>query len=134
MLDAILALTAQGFNVIPCNPRSKEPAGLLVPNGLKNATANPATIKRWFGNDQNYNVAVRCGVASGIWVLDVDMKHGKDGEAALAELVAKHGPLPETRQSQSGTGGRHFWFRCQSPIPLSVDHIAVGIDVRADNS
>src|SRR5262249_10570113 len=33
-----------------CSSPAKHPAGHLAPNGLKNATINPDTIRAWFAN------------------------------------------------------------------------------------
>jgi hypothetical protein len=122
MLDAALKLAAQGFNVFPCKPRSKEPAGWLVPRGFHNATCNSATIRRWFGNDQQYNIGVRTGIASRLLVLDLD------DEEAARRLVAEHGPLPLTRQSMSSRGA-HYWFRIDTEVSgRKLD----GADIKAD--
>src|SRR5262249_40959748 len=115
-------LAADGLAVFPCIARTKQPA---TRRGFYDATTNPATIRRWFAGGQEYNLAVRTGMASGIWVLDVD------DETSLDELTAKHGPIPTTRQSQSSRG-RHFWFRCDSPIQSSASRVAPGIDVKGD--
>jgi putative DNA primase/helicase len=122
MLDAALELAAQGFAVFPCKPRSKEPSTF---RGFYDATTNPAVIRRWFGNSQGYNVAVRTGVASRAWVLDID------DASSLAALLETHGPLPATRQSQSSRG-QHFWFRCDTPMSCSASRIGEGIDIKGD--
>jgi hypothetical protein len=72
-LDAALSLAAEGYSVFPCVARTKQPA---VRRGFYSANTNPATIRRWFGGTVNYNLAVRTGMASGIWVLDIDPRHG----------------------------------------------------------
>ena len=71
--------------------RGKQPA---ITRGFHAATTNPETIKRlWRQADRN--IGIPTGSVSGFWVLDVD---GEDGEASLAALEAKHGPLPATRR------------------------------------
>jgi hypothetical protein len=47
---------------------------------------------------------------SRIVVLDIDTKRDKDGDARLAELIAKHGDLPPTYTVETGSGGRHYYF------------------------
>jgi hypothetical protein len=121
-LSAALDYAALGLAVFPCGFRSKEPA---TRRGFYDASTNPATIRRWFGGDVAYNVAVRTGLASGVWVLD------EDTAGALAALERKHGPLPPTLQSQTSRG-RHWWWRASSPVPCSASRIAAGIDVRGD--
>ena len=72
--------------------------------------------------------ASRTGMASRVWILDVD---GEDGEASLRALEAEHGALPPTWESLTARG-RHVWFCCDCPVPCSTSKIAPGIDVRGD--
>jgi hypothetical protein len=125
-LSAALDYAARGWAVFPCLPRSKLPA---FRGGFKNGISNPATIRRWWLARPDYNVGIRTGIASGVWVLDVD---GDDGATALAVLEAKHGPLPETLISLT-SNGCHFWFVCDSPVPCSADErIGRGLHVRGE--
>jgi hypothetical protein len=124
-VSGVLDYAALGFCVFPCIARSKEPA---TQRGFYDATTNPATIRRWFGNAQNYNIAVRTGLASGIWVLDVD---GPDGAATLGNLETEHGALPVTLCSIT-SAGCHLWFRADDHIPSSAGRVGIGLDVRGD--
>jgi hypothetical protein len=126
MLQAALDLAGLRFCVFPCLPRSKEPA---TKRGFYDASANPATIARWFGSAAQYNIGVRCGLASGVWILEID---GIEGAESLRALEDKHGPLPATRQSQTARG-LHLWWRADSPVQCSASRVAPCIDVRADN-
>jgi len=126
MLEAALDYAALGFCVFPCIGKSKEPA---TRRGFYEANTNPATIRRWFGSAQHYNIGIRTGLASGIWVLDVD---GLEGAAGLCALQDKHGALPATRQAQSARG-LHWWWRASLPVPCSAGRVAPHIDVRGDN-
>ena len=69
-------LCGDGFPVFPCLPRAKEPA---VKRGFHAATTNPETIRR-FWRVADRNVGIRTGMASRVWIIDVD---GEDGEASL---------------------------------------------------
>jgi hypothetical protein len=120
-----LDYAARGFAVFPCLETSKAPA---VGRGFHSATTNPATIRRWFLNCPQYNLAIATGIASGAWVLDVD---GSDGAQSLLELEDQFGALPNTLTSSTASGC-HFWFRLTDPMPSSVGRIARGLDVRAD--
>jgi hypothetical protein len=128
-IEGALNLTAEGYNVFPCAPRSKDP--LKGSHGFEDATTNPATIRRRFGCAQNYNLAVRTGMASRIWVLDIDPRHG--GDKSLAELERAHGALPPTRTVKTGDGW-HLWWRTDCPVPSSHPKrpIAPGIDAKGD--
>jgi hypothetical protein len=122
---AALDYAARGFAVFPCWPMSKEPA---TKRGFKDATTNPATIRRWWLANPGYNVGIATGIASGVWILDVD---GRDGATSLADLEAEHGPLPDTLVSIASSGC-HLWFRYTCPIQCSVGRIGHGLDVRGD--
>ena len=124
-LDAALAYAGRNsFAVFPCLPRAKEPA---IKRGFYAATTNPETIRR-FWRVADRNIAIRTGMASRVWILDVD---GEDGEASLRALEAKHGALPPTWESLTARG-RHIWFRCDCPVPCSASKIAPGLDARGD--
>lgn len=69
------------------------------------------------------------GKASGIFVLDVDMKNGKDGKAALAQL----GEVPKTCTVQTPSGGLHLYFRYpENGCPTNAGIIGEGLDLRGD--
>ena len=124
-LAAALDYAARGFRVFPCWPRSKEPA---TKHGFKDATTNPATIRRYWLAQSDYNVAIATGIVSGVWVLDTD---GAVGAETLRDLEARHGPIPPTRRSLSSRGP-HLWFLADGPIQSSAGRVGLGIDVRGD--
>ncbi len=66
-------------------------------------------------------VGIRCG--NGLIGLDVD--HWDGGQAALADLEPKHGPLPATPTVITGSGSRHYWLRGQC---ASRNLRSIGID------
>jgi hypothetical protein len=121
-----LDYAARGYQVFPLKPHSKEPA---TRRGFYDATGNTATLRRWFTGAHPYNIGIRTGVPSGVFVLDIDGEHGADN---LARLQAGHGRLPATQVSTTGKG-RHFWFTARSSIPNSAGKIAPGIDIRGEN-
>ena len=75
------------------------------------------------------NVSIAFPEACGMFVLDID---GDDGKRALAELEAKHGQLPKTAKSITGSGGWHFIFRTGRPIRNTASQIAPGVDIRGE--
>jgi hypothetical protein len=125
-LAAALEYAAAGMAVFPCVYRTKKPA---IPGGFHSATTNPATIRRWFGGTLPYNLAVRAGLASGAWVLDVDDRHG--GFATLDELEQHHGRLPLTRRCRTANG-MHLWWRSTCPIQCSDARVGPGLDIKGD--
>jgi len=110
---------------LPCRPCEKVPA---TAHGLNDASTEPAAQHTWFGGDSRYNIAIRTG--NGLLVLDVD---GDEGEASLAALERKIGPLPETVISFTGRG-RHHFFKVSDgkPVPNSASTLGPHLDIRGD--
>lgn len=145
--ESALYYASQGVHVIPlhfiknrhcscsaepgkCKP-GKHPYGFLAPKGLKNATTDPETIKRWWSHEPRCNVGVRTGAVSGIFVLDVDDRD--NGSESLRRLEERYGPLPSTLTQITG-GGRHLFFNLAQgvSIPNSQGFIGKGIDIRGE--
>jgi hypothetical protein len=100
-----------GWRIVPAARDRKSPG---VKNWPDVATTNWEQIEAWWhlgmGNPlANANVCVVTGRASGVWVLDVDPRHG--GDEALAALEAEHGSLPPTMTIRTPSGGRHLYWR-----------------------
>jgi putative DNA primase/helicase len=126
-LATALDYAARGWAVFPCLPRAKEPA---TRRGFKDATTNPATIRRWWLANPDYNIGIATGIASGIFVLDPD---GSIGTESLIELEIKHGALPPTLCSTT-SAGCHLWFKLSTPLQSSPSRVGRFIDIRADDA
>jgi hypothetical protein len=123
LLSIALDYAARGFAVFPCLERSKAPA---IGRGFYSATTNPATIRRWFLNCPQFNLAIATGLVSSVWVLDID---GSNGAQSLLELEAQFGPLPATLTSITSTGC-HLWFCADRSVPSTAGRIGAGLDTR----
>ena len=82
--------------VLPLLPRSKRPR---FKGGYRRATCDLEWIDRHWWYHRDDNIGVRPPLA--MVVLDVDPRNG--GRAALARLVAEHGPLPQTWEARTGS-------------------------------
>jgi hypothetical protein len=123
-LDAALAYAARGLAVFPLNPNSKEPHGLLAPNGFKNASCDPETIKGWWGEFPAANVAI--AITPGVMVVDVDPRNG--GAETWAALAAGRTIDTMTSISGRGDGGFHLWLnRIDGPLQTKL---GPGVDVK----
>jgi hypothetical protein len=116
-------LASQGLAVFPV--RAKQP---LTPKGVYSATSDLGVLARMDGWRNADACGLATGKASGVDVLDVDVRSGcasslvdrksphdggdggDDGVNGLATL-AQMGALPETLAAQTPSGGRHFYFR-----------------------
>ena len=117
-----------GVPALPVEPMGKRPLGALAPHGVKDATTDPAVIRTRWATHPSANIGLACGIA--FWVLDVD---GEAGEASLAALQARHGPLPATVTTRTGSGGWHLYFALPEgrTIRNSVRRLGPGLDTRA---
>jgi len=127
-IAAAARLLARGWSPIPLVPRDKRP--LLPWEPYRHRRPRPGELVAWRRRWPEANVGVVTGVVSDLVVLDVDPDKG--GEASLAELEARFGPLPATLVVRTGGGGRHLWFRHPGePVPCAVG-LRPGLDVRGD--
>jgi hypothetical protein len=134
------AYSALSFKMVPCHTLengvcscrdakcksiAKHP---LTEHGVKDATADPEKLNEYFTGDYAIaNIAIATGDPSGVVILDVDDLQ------ALAALEKQNEPLPTTWTVETGSGGRHFYFRfddCCKSLKNAVK-FAGSLDVRA---
>lgn len=127
-LQAALGYAKSGWPVFPCDPATKQP---YTPNGFKAATTHAPQIESWWSNFPNAMIGVPTGPVSGIWVLDLDLKPGADGAAALADLEARNGKVPPTLTAVTPSGGKHLYFRYVDGV-RNRGRLEPGIDVRGE--
>jgi hypothetical protein len=123
-LDAALAYAARGLPVFPLNPNSKEPHGLLAPNGFKNATTNPDIIRQWFTEFPAANLAI--AIPDGLIVVDIDPRN--NGAETWQKLSTGRTVNTLTSVSGRGDGGFHLWLN-QPDGPLKTK-LGDGVDVK----
>jgi hypothetical protein len=63
-------------------------------------------------------------------VLDVDPRHG--GDETLRDLVARHGPLPDTPTVLTSDGGCHFYFARPAGEKVHGRDVGPGVQLKAD--
>lgn len=131
----------QGYQVIPlhtplkdgscscgkrgCGSVGKHPR---TPQGLKDASTDPAQINQWWTYWPDANIGIVTGVKSGIIVIDVD----EGGDETLQRLQDHHGPLPKTVTALTGGGGKHIYFKHPGPKTGNRTKFAPSLDVRGD--
>lgn len=146
-LEAALDYAELGWAVLPlhsirggsctcnsqqCNSPGKHPRWHreYLPNGVRSASADEQTIRRWFGIWPDSNVGIATGSVSGFVALDIDPRHG--GIESLQALMAEHGPLTDTCVAHTGGGGLHVLFKHPGESVPNKVGIAPGLDIRGD--
>ena len=146
-LAAALSYAARGWKILAlwwptpdgcscgtpnCGNIAKHPYFPLCPNGVHSSTSDPDTIRSWFAKVPEINIGIAGGQESGLWILDIDPRHG--GHVTLEELETKHGKLPTSLRARTGSGGSHIFWKHPGDGRLSnsAGRLGPGLDVRAD--
>ncbi len=128
-LEHALAYAARGWRVVPIPAGQKYPAHKDWPTI---ATTNPERITNWWSRHDD-GIGIVTGAESGLFILDIDPRSG--GDDSLQALEQRHGALPDTVESITGSGGRHLLFAWPTTggIRNSASGVlGVGIDVRGE--
>lgn len=137
-LGPALEYAARGWHVFPAPPGEKKSyiAGRFGNGQRWSATTDPDFIRHYWRKYPDANVGIACGRASGLLVIECDTPEGHDvdGTAQMRDLIARHGPLPDTIEALSPTGSWHLYFKYPAhvDVPNSSSDVAPGIDVRGE--
>jgi hypothetical protein len=113
-----------GFPVFPLRARTKKP---LTEHGCLDATVDAERIAEWWKEHPESNIGLAMGAGSRLLLVDLDYRNGSVVEDR-ADLIRRYGPIPDTAEVISGSGGRHIYFRdpgCRVP-----KQIAKGIELK----
>ncbi|MGO9845265.1 MAG: bifunctional DNA primase/polymerase [Methylocella sp.] len=105
LLDAALRYAARGWRVFPARPNR---VGLV--HWSTEATDDFMTIRRWWAKWPRALVCIACG-PSGLAVIDLDVKDGRNGPAVFQALERAHAKAPRTLMQTTSTGGIHLIYR-----------------------
>jgi hypothetical protein len=130
ILAAALRYAEQGLPVFPCkndpaNP--KQHKAPLTEHGFKDAKTDAGVIRRWWKRWPNALIGLPTGKITGIAVLDLDRKNGKDGFAAVPDWERRTPVIARTP-----SGGAHLYFKNADGLYCTDSKIAPGVDTRAD--
>lgn len=135
-VDMALSYAERGWHVFPAPAGTKKSHKSAAHSAGRpwGATTDPTEIAADFARWPHANVGIVTGPETGLLVIDVDTPedHSHDGMAELARLIEEHGPLPETVEAATPTGGRHLYFNYPvgEDIKTIAGHVAPGIDQR----
>lgn len=142
-LDLALAYAKFGLKVYPvygindnkclcngmpnCRP-GKHPFSKAVPHGSSDASCDETVIRKWFPT-KHVNVGINVS-ASGLLVIDFDV--GKGGMETLKQWESEYGAMPLTPTVQSGSKGRHYYFKAHPLITHNDNTTLQGVDIVAN--
>ena len=115
---------ADEFPVFPCG-QNKVP---VCSGGFKAATQDHDEIQRLFSIKGAALIGIPTGEASGLSVIDIDVRDGKQGlewEKANAELLGL------TKKAKTQSGGRHYYYNHEDGI-RNRKGIDGCVDIRGD--
>lgn len=127
-LDTALSLARAGWYVFPLTPSGGFLKGFSWDKG---ASRSPKQIRTWWDDDPRQRIGVHCG-RSGLVVVDLDRKHGKDGFTSL-EAAGRDLPRTFNYTSRSGSGEHHM-YRAPAGVQLTIDRDLKGmpgVDIRS---
>lgn len=130
--EVALALARAGYPVFPV--RDWRGDGKLTPvtNWPKEATTKHERVASWWEKWPDACVGLATGDSSGVAVLDLDVKNGKDGVAQLAGLGFPDLQALSPVCIRTPSGGLHLYFKNDPRLRTTASAIAPGIDVRAN--
>ena len=129
MVEYALEYARKGIPVIPLN--GKVP---LSEHGGYSATCDEAQIRSWWTTWPFTNIGIGTGDVSHLIAIDVDLKHGVDGQMSLWAWETSRGKLPETVTALTGAGGFHLYYRLRGKCPFKVRAgVLPGVDVRGNS-
>ncbi len=135
MLELALQISNEfGFSIFPCrektqgNKKAKSP---YTNRGYKDASRDEEQIRSWWRHFPNAMIGVPTGRENGIFVVDIDFRPGKDGEASFNEFGVGD---PHTCQTITMSGGRHLIFTYPTGHNLGISNgkYGDGIDTRGN--
>lgn len=127
LLERAVLLANRGYYIFPLSPNSKFPIADL--KWRDESTNRIATIEKWWNEKPNYNIGIDTG-KSGIYVIDVDIKKGKEGAKSFDALDLMY-DFPNTIISITPTGGRHHIYKSpEQPLGNTVEALGKGLDTR----
>lgn len=137
---AALDYAARGWHVFPARIKdgSKRSfiAGKANGGARWGATSDPETIRGYWQEFPAALLGITTGADSGFFVIDADTPegHDKDGVGTLRGWIEDHGPLPDTIEATTPSGGWHVYFRWPDDLEIrnSQSDLAPGIDVRGE--
>lgn len=130
VLEVALSYVDKGWAVLPTG-KNKRP---IIGNGSRGASVDIKQVVAWWIKYNSANIGIATGDISGIFVVDVDMKNGKDGWDSLVkqfgnELIVNDNDCV----ARTPTGGFHFVYKIPEGMEIhNAQDLLSGIDIRGE--
>lgn len=134
-LTAAQQLADLGFYVFRLKPNQKTPAFY---GWQFEATRDPDKIKSYFDNNKDYNVGIYtekfADGETGLAVVDVDTKDGKQGATTMSGLDAMGYDFPPTITQTTATGGKHLIYAIDTPLASGSNKLGPHVDLKSSGA
>lgn len=130
ILSAALTYIENGLAVIPLLANTKVPA---IAGWTTGGLPSAAQCHKWFGNGSNYNIGIRTGAVSGVFVIDVDVRHG--GFQTWATIKRDYCFSDDTAAKVvTPSGGLHIYYLIPDGriTKTSAGRPGPGVDIRGE--
>ena len=148
---AAVGYTRRGIPVFPCRERTTYGPDLdrngqpkehtakspYTRHGCHDATTDVAQVIRWWQQYPAAAIGLRMGADSGLFVVDIDVKHGAPGLETWNALQDQYGPVPKTRTARTASGGLHVYFRHPGQgkiVKTDSGSLGQAVDLRGDGN
>lgn len=121
---------AHGWPVFPLRGKLPAKPKAAGGRGFHDASTDPLVVAAMWTRYPGANIGVRCGVTSGLAVLDVDPDHG--GIVTLTRIESELGVLPGTVMAITGRDGLHLLYRHRPGIGNGCNRWGAGLDLRGE--
>ncbi|MFR2381815.1 bifunctional DNA primase/polymerase [Thomasclavelia spiroformis] len=119
-----LIYAQNNFKIFPLKVNSKNEQ--VLKSWKEEATNDINQVTKWWLTNTQYNIGLKTG--SGLIVIDIDCKNGKNGLEQIKPFLAD---FPKTRIAKTCHGGYHFYYKVDREVKNYVN-LLDGVDVRGD--
>ena len=119
-----LIYAQNNFKIFPLKVNSKSEQ--VLKSWKEEATNDINQVTKWWLTNTQYNIGLKTG--SGLIVIDIDCKNGKNGLEQIKPFLAD---FPKTRIAKTCHGGYHFYYKVDREVRNYVN-LLDGVDVRGD--
>lgn len=112
-----------------CKDQGKHP----IVEWTKERTTNTGKIHDWIEKYGRCNWGGTTGKLSGVFVVDIDPRHG--GDKTFTDLEVQYGKIPDTRIHRTGGGGVHIIFSIPRGVTIKSGSnvLGPGVDVKGED-